>query len=224
MTLIQDEQVMAEPTRAYWTSVLATSGNGSGPAVETLSSSIPLDTDQEISSILSQPERDWAPLITDADDLMSHRSESGQSDSEVPSASADQAVLPLQTVIGTFESESRAQIAANYVASFEQIHSSALWVLAPRMRSRDVEDEPSQAPDVYWDDPYWEPVQSALGANRAVLIWILDEAGSSQAQAILTEHTGSLHTEVLPRPPRYVPVAPPMPETLGILSALPIPE
>ena len=41
------------------------------------------------------------------------------------------------------------------------------------MRSRDVEDEPSQAPDVYWDDPYWEPVQLALGANRGSVIGLV---------------------------------------------------
>ena len=94
MTLIQDEQVMAEPTRAYWTSVLATSGNGSSPVVDTLPSSIPLDTDPEISSIMNQPERDWAPLIADANGLMGHGSESEQSDPGTPSASAARALPP----------------------------------------------------------------------------------------------------------------------------------
>ena len=224
MKLIQDEQVVVDPTRAWWTSVLASSDDGSGPAVGKLPFQVPIDNVPQISSGLSQPEGNWPRLIEDADDPIEQGSEPERINPGARSVSADHAALHLQTVIGTFESESRAQIAANYIASIQQIRSSALWVLAPRMTGRDDDDEPGHAPDVYWDDPYWEPVQSALGVTRAVLIWIVDEAGSDQAREILAEDTGSLHTAVLPRPPRYVPVAPPMPQTLGILSALPILE
>ncbi|HLZ07742.1 MAG TPA: hypothetical protein VKT80_04080 [Chloroflexota bacterium] len=198
MLLIQDEQVVVDPTRAWWTSVLA------GPAD------------------LSESAAD-APITLppDIDDQVAHRPAADQAITGTPPSWADPSGTPVYTVIGTFESESRAQIAANYLASFEQIRSSALWVLAPRMIDYDADGEATQSPDVYWDDPYWEPVRSALSANQAVLILIVDEAGTSRAQAILAEDTGSLHTAVLPRPPRYVAFAPPVPQSIGILSAVP---
>jgi hypothetical protein len=186
MMLIQDEQIVVDLTRAWWTSVLSgpvvESGPASGPPFSTLE-----EGDSQPLSRIAQAEQDRT-----------------------------------ETVIGTFESESRAQIAANYLASIEQIHSSALWVLAPRMSRRGADDEPARVADIYWDDPYWEPVQSALNANRAVLILIVDESGTNRARAILADDTGSLQTAVLPRPPQYVPAAPPMRQGIETLSALPV--
>ena len=223
MMLIQDEQVVVDPTRAWWTSVQASPVDGSESTL-VANFTMPPDSDAQISSSIVQPESHWPQLIADADDQTGQRSGADQSSPEIHPSWTDPFAFPVQTVIGTFESESRAQIAANYLASFEQIRSSALWVLAPRTIDCAADGEASLSADVYWDDPYWEPVRSALSVNRAVLIMIVHEAGTSQAQAILAQDTGSLHTAVLPRPPPYVPAAPPLPQTIGILSAVPVLE
>ena len=191
----ENERRIRERKLTWWTQVLA------GPVDDTYPAPgahviATLEGDTRVVSGIVATEQDRREIEVDVNSLIGNGIAAVRIELEVSSESTEEQGLLTQTLVGVFESEAQARFAASYLSSQEELHPTALLIVAPEKRNRSAGKWHRLLPKDYWKD-----VDEALSASRSVVIVTVDETLAFRAREILEEETRSQQTWVLPPVP-----------------------
>jgi hypothetical protein len=191
-------ELFQENVRAWWTSVLV--GQTDQPYPDRrLNIRASLDGDILVISGNVPEEDDLRAILAQVEPFVGREIAATRNEvTIVPEEQGDAGVL-VQTLVGTFESEAQARLAATVLENRGNLQPSFIAILVPRTNGNSKREKKAVRQLV--TDAYWKDICQALEKEQAVLVVTVDETSAFHAREILDEDTRSLQTVVLPPEP-----------------------